>query len=781
MSASNESRFLEQTLSQGELDVGQLIDAMPHMVWVAGGETGCEFVSRRWHEYTGVPAAEMLGYGWVETIHPEDRDALLQAWQTAVLTGQPFQLTSRIRRRDGVYRWFDNRGVPLRNRRGEVVKWFGTNTDVHDNYEARDALAENEERLRYVELATHDSIYDWDMRTGVTRRNEAFRTHFGAPESAHTSERWWELHIHPEDRKRVADSAAAAFRARNRTWEDEYRFLRPDGNYATVIDRGYLLYDADRKPLRMIGAIADISARKQVEQTLRDAQARLLSVMEAGGFATWIWEVQGDVLLWDDAAYRLWGRSREELGKLSFSKVKELIHPEDRARIETDEAEFYRTGSDKPSEFRTIRSDGTLQWLYTKGQIERDANGAPVRMAGVFIDITHRKRAEEAQLRTQKMEALGTLAGGIAHDFNNILLAINGNTKLALGDLRAEGFDAEKVRRGLLEIEKASTRAADLVRRILTFSRQQEASREVVQLKPLIEESFRLLRPTLPGNIRIRANYARDVDPVATDPIQIQQLVMNLVTNAAHAIGSQNGVIEIDVRSVTIGNDQPDLHGLLPGRYACLAVRDSGAGIDPAIIDRIFDPFYTTKKLGQGTGLGLAVVHGIVKGHGGAIGVESEPGAGALFRVLLPAAIGPTTSREVPSQVSVQGTGEHVLYVDDEEPLVFLTTRVLERMGYRVTGFVDPQQALDALAKSPREFDVLVTDLSMRGMNGFDLARAARKLRDDLPILLTSGYLRNEDRDTAYACGIREMILKPNTVEELGVAIDRELLAMRKS
>ena len=505
MPSKNANRLLEQALSVSELGLHQLIDAMPHMVWLATAEVGCEFVNRRWVDYTGIPLDAQLGYDWVQQIHPDDREGLLGAWQRATENGLDFQFDCRIRRHDGSYRWFDTRGVPLRAASGKIVNWFGTSTDVHDAHTARDALTENEERLRYVELATYDAIYDWDMRSGVTRRNVAFQTVFGAPVHAHNKERWWESHIHPDDRKRVVDSASAAFRARKPTWQEDYRMLRADGTYATVADRGYLLYDAGRKPLRMIGAIADITERKQVEQSLRDAQARLLSAIDGGGMATWIWDIETDELWWDDAARRLWGREPEEMGQMTLTRTVEFIHPEDRPRIEAAVAEFFRTGVDSIVEFRILRPDGALQWLQIRGRVERDDTDKPIRMVGVYIDITQRKRTEDAQLHTQKMEALGTLAGGIAHDFNNILLAIAGNTKLALEDLRITDLDPVIMRRSLLEIQKASARAADLVRRILTFSRHQDAQREVVQLKSLVEETLRLLRPMMPANVKITA------------------------------------------------------------------------------------------------------------------------------------------------------------------------------------------------------------------------------------------------------------------------------------
>jgi signal transduction histidine kinase/ActR/RegA family two-component response regulator len=388
-----------------------------------------------------------------------------------------------------------------------------------------------------------------------------------------------------------------------------------------------------------------------------------------------------------------------------------------------------------------------------------------------------RKRAEEAQIHSQKMEALGTLAGGIAHDFNNILLAITGNVKLAREDLPPD----HEIQQSLAEIAKAGHRAAELVRRILAFSRQQESQREVMQLLPVVAAALKLLRSTLPAMIEIKATLRPDTPAVLADSTQIHQIMLNLVTNAAHAIGDRSGTIEVLVDAVAVNGElAATAHELREGRYVRITVSDDGCGMDKATLDRIFDPFFTTQPVGQGTGMGLSVVDGIVKNHDGAITVYSHAGKGTSFRIYLPVAAGAAPAVEIQREGTVRGSGERVLYIDDDEAIVFLTTRLLERLGYRVTGFTDPEQALARFRANPADFDIVVTDLSMPHMSGFDLTQALHETRPDIQILMTSGYVRPEDRDTARDRGVRDLVLKPNSVEDLGEALDRLFREMRK-
>ncbi len=398
----------------------------------------------------------------------------------------------------------------------------------------------------------------------------------------------------------------------------------------------------------------------------------------------------------------------------------------------------------------------------------------------INTDITQRKKLEAQFLTTQRLESIGTLAGGIAHDFNNILTAITGNAKLAATDLPQD----HAVQKSLREIEKAGLRASDLVRQILTFSRRQDAQRQVVRLQDIVAEALRLLRATLPAQVEIKAHYDDNVPDIAADATQIHQVVINLGTNAAHAMPEQGGILTlrleaaaIDTNGVDPDSPQPP-SDLRPGLYARLTVSDTGTGMDEVTKERIFEPFFTTKVPGQGTGLGLSVVHGVLRSHDGAITVVSELGRGTTFCLYFPQTTEQASSKPVApvvAPVRAVGSGQRILYVDDEEALVYLTTRVLERLGYRVTGRSDAKQALAEFRADPMQFDAVVSDLSMPGMTGPELARAILATRPDMPIVLTSGYIRDEDMKIVRELKIRDLVLKPNTVEDLGDTLHRAL------
>jgi len=404
-------------------------------------------------------------------------------------------------------------------------------------------------------------------------------------------------------------------------------------------------------------------------------------------------------------------------------------------------------------------------------------------------DITDRKRAEterhrlELELReAHKMQAIGTLAGGIAHDFNNIIGAILGNLALAQQDI-GPGHAAQA---RLLQVRKAGGRARELVQQILAFSRRQTHELVAQPLQPVVEETLAMLRPTLPAGVVLTLRFSELPLWVKADATQIQQVLMNLCMNAAHALGPPSGRIEVGLEPMASGFASVPAGGpagddAAPNGRAHLWVRDFGCGMDEATRARIFEPFFTTRQASEGTGLGLSVAHGIVAEHGGSITVESVPGAGSTFHVMLPLAGSSDEPQPAckpqprPPPVVPRGEGQHVLYVDDDEMMVVMVQSLLERAGYRVTTCRDAPTAVAAVRSDPARFDVVVTDYNMPFGSGLDVALAVRALRPDLPVVISSGYLPDGLREAAESAGVRYLLRKENTVEELCDVLRRVL------
>ena len=396
-----------------------------------------------------------------------------------------------------------------------------------------------------------------------------------------------------------------------------------------------------------------------------------------------------------------------------------------------------------------------------------------------FRDITERKRAEkqreelENQLRqAQKMEAIGSLAGGIAHDFNNILAAVIGNVELARLN---EG--ATCVADELNESIRAAIRAKDLVKQILAFSRQTTAETMPVRASIVAREALKFMRATIPSSIEIQSRIDEASGSVLSNSVELHQIIMNLCTNAVHAIGSQAGLLEIDVQSVRI--DPPmkkgDLAELECGPHVRISVKDSGQGMSPEVMARIFDPYFTTKDKEIGTGLGLAVVHGIVKKNSGAITVRSTVGKGTAFDVYLPAVAVSAPARAERDRGIALGDSERILLVDDEKMLVDIGQQILRRLGYAVVARTSPIEALELFKAKPGYFDLVITDQTMPGMTGDALARELIRLRPGLPVIICTGYSQTIDEKRAAAMGVSGLVMKPMLITEISAAVRKAL------
>jgi CheY-like chemotaxis protein len=378
----------------------------------------------------------------------------------------------------------------------------------------------------------------------------------------------------------------------------------------------------------------------------------------------------------------------------------------------------------------------------------------------------------EANLgQAQKMESIGILAGGIAHDFNNILFPIVGHTEMLIQDVPEHSPFQES----LNAIYTGALRARDLVKQILTFSRQDYNELKLMKVQPIIKEALKLIRSTIPTTIEIKQDIQTDCGVIKTDPIQIHQIIMNLATNAYHAMEETGGELKISLKEMELGALDLINPEMTPGVYACLTVADTGKGMNKGLTGKIFDPFFTTKTIGKGTGMGLSVVHGIVISMNGAVQVYSEPGKGTEFHVYLP--VGKNLSEEqiTNSKPQIQGGTEQSLLVDDEEAILTMEKKILERLGYQVTSRTSSIEALEAFRDSPDNFDLVITDMAMPNMPGDKLSAELTKIRPDIPVLLCTGFSEAMSEEKAASLGIKGFLLKPIVMKDLSQKI-REML-----
>ncbi len=550
-------------------------------------------------------------------------------------------------------------------------------------------------------------------------------------------------------------------------WEGELVRKCKDGRRIVVESRWAVLPGpAKRGPRAILEISRDVTERRHIEEALRSASAYTRGLIEASLDPLVTISAEGKITDVNRATETATGVPRARLIGTDFSTY--FTEP-DRAR------EGYRRVFEKgevrdfPLALRHV--SGRITEVLYNAAVYRDADD---REAGVFAaarDMTREMQLQERVRQWQKMEALGTLAGGIAHDFNNILLPILINTELTLAE---EPADSPASRR-LGQVLEAAQRGKDMVRQIIAFSQQKEQDRCPVEIVPLVREALKLLRISMPQTIEIVERVPAESPVAVADPTQIQQVLMNLGNNAAFAMRDKGGTLTVDVSEAAVDRDQAERFiDVKPGPYIRLTVSDTGPGIPPDVIERIFEPFFTTKKKGEGTGMGLAVVHGIVKSHGGAIAVSSKPGAGTAFNVYLPRAEGRPVKSEK-GREPYPGGHERILFVDDEDIQVRAMTKLLEHLGYSVTGRTGALEALGLFREAPEAFDLVIMDQSMPRMTGGELAAEMLRLRPGLPVIICTGYSETLAEEQALAMGIKAFIMKPFSVAEIARGIRRVL------
>jgi PAS domain S-box-containing protein len=508
----------------------------------------------------------------------------------------------------------------------------------------------------------------------------------------------------------------------------------------------------------------------EVQTTLRESQERYHKMLMFSPDAHFV-HVDGLITFVNEAFCRLMGAT--EPAQLLGRPALETVHPDYREFVREWQQKILNDQPLPPSEIKFIRLDGISVDVEVASIVFDFHDHQEVQV--IARDITARKRRDAQFLQAQKMEALGQFSGGIAHDFNNILSAIVGYTQLAQLVLQ----ENPEVRGHLGAVLKSANRAADLVRQILTFSRQQPEERQAIDLRPIVAESIELLRATIPSGIEFDTLVAMDAPIVLANAGQIHQILMNLGVNAWHAMKDFSGRLQVNLERCVVdaahAATQPRLR---PGVYARISVSDTGSGMDPATLRRIFEPFFTTKLLGEGTGLGLAVVHGIMDSHDGTVTVYSQPGEGSIFHLYFPAHAGVAVAATMDEEGPVpRGNGERILVVDDEELLTQLGQKTLVELGYNVEATTRPAAALAMVRAAPQRFALVLTDQAMPGMTGILLASQLQQVRRDLPIILMTGYSVSLTPEVLEAAGVRQLLLKPINLHALGTAVHAALAA----
>jgi PAS domain S-box-containing protein len=525
--------------------------------------------------------------------------------------------------------------------------------------------------------------------------------------------------------------------------------------------------------LGLLGLWKGNTVLRSSQDALSKSEERHRSILRTAMDGFWLVDVRGRIVEVNETLCRMTGYSAEELLTMHVSDLEATKTADDFAR----HLEKVMTRGDNRFETKHQRKDGTVFDVEISVQY-RPAAGGSDQFVAFLRDIGDQKRAEQerktlqAQLQhAQKMEAIGTLAGGIAHDFNNILGAILGYAEMARDDCPDESLIAHD----LDQVIRAGNRARDLVTQILAFSRQAEAEQVPLQPGAMVNETLKLLRSSLPTTIAIVQDIDMDAGLILADPTQIHQILMNLCTNAFHAMEETGGTLSIAVARKTLsGDDLATFPNIRPGDFVQLTIGDSGAGIPPEIRGRIFDPYFTTKETGKGTGMGLAIVHGIVESYGGFITCDSRVGGGTIFKINLPVVEQQDLPEARPHDSISLGT-ERILFIDDEEFLVEMNRNMLERLGYKVTVRTSSLEALNTFKNHPDDFDLVITDQTMPGMTGIDLARRMMQIRPKVPIILCTGYSSLISEEKAKALGIKGFALKPLSKSSISKII-REVL-----
>ncbi len=709
---------------------------------------------------------------WFQLIHPEDRERFQQILSFLSPAYDTFDTQYRVIRPDGRTIHLRESARGFFDDNGRLTRLIGIVADVTEQTQAEKAFERSEAGLMELIRKVPIAIAFAGEQGRIEYVNDRFVENFGYDlDEIADIDAWWER-AYPDERYRreVIESWDNSVETANREGKDieprEYRVTCKDGTIrtaeifgATVGDRRLILFN-------------DVTERKRAEAALRESQERFRDLANGAPAGIYTSDAENRLTFCNQYALTLVGRGIEEL---MGSQWKELVHPEDLDRFSATYAAAVETHRGRQFEYRLRRADGQYRWVLSTGTPRYTADGVLTGSIGILTDITDVKRNQERMLASQKLESLGVLASGVAHDFNNLLGCILADADLAIMELDADS----PAREGLERIETVAIRASEIVRQMMAYAGQEKKDFESIDIARLVHEMLDLLRVSIPKNGTLRVDLPGDLPAVQANSAQIRQVVMNLILNAAEALGEQGGIINISARRVSVSHLRAakNAAALPEGEYVRLSVSDTGSGMTEETRTRIFDPFFTTKFAGRG--LGLAAVQGIVRSHGGSIEVRSTPGRGTTFQILLPCASDATVLDHAIGAVSSEryrpGTGS-ILVVEDEDTLRLSVSEMLRKRGFSVLEAGNGNLAVDLIRAQKEDIAVVLLDLTVPGKSSQEVFEELRRTRPDVKVILTSAHGR--DRVDSLLRGLQNesFIRKPYHLGEL-VSVVRDALA----
>lgn len=768
-----ERKQSEENLLKSKERFRNLVETTSDWVWEIDENAVYTYASPQIQRILGYRFEEIVGKTPFELMPREEANRVAALFKPIVASQKPFDCLENINlHKDGTPVVLETSGVPVFDADGKFCGYRGVDRDITKRKQAEESLRLLEKALKTTNMGV--TITDTEGKIIYTNPADAEMHGYSLEELMGKN---IGIFAPEELRKGLTPKQIETAKTKKR----ESVNIRKDGSTFPVYLISDIVKSTTGDPIGLVTTCEDITERKQAEEALRISDERYSLAIE--GSNDGIWErnlVTGETYFSPRWKETIGYRDSEFPNHVD--EWKKRVHPDDYDMVIKNVGDYLVGMTDHYiSEYRMQHKDGSWRWILAKGAKVCDDQENPTRFAGSHTDITERKKAEEERksleaqlLQAQKMETMGTLAGGIAHDFNNILSPMLICAEIALEDTSKDSEMHEVIE----TIFKAAHRAKDLVKRILLFSRRGEQNRETLNIGEVVKEALKLARSSIPSTITISKKIKLKEETISADPIQIHQLVMNLCTNAYQAMQGSSGEIKVELSTININHGSKKVLRLKEGEYILLSISDTGHGIDESTKQRIFDPFFTTKAIGKGTGLGLSVVMGIVMNHDGEIKVESKVGKGSTFHIYLPLsdnAESTTLQRE--DKADPKGV-EKVLFVDDESALAFVGKAALEQLGYKVTVSSNPAEALQLFAQSPDHFDILITDYTMPNMTGLQLAIEAKKISNNIPVIIISGYNDTISEENMSRFNIDEYLMKPFAGHQLGRTI-RKVMAKK--